>query len=876
MKTYKEMARDVLRRRDEELRSIQTADTAAPNDVTLDVATPAAGRKHGLKGIIIPGTAVVTAAAVGLTIWHNTGLLNRSSCESGNYSFSEFRGNPTQNPIIGEVYDYPGGKTEININRATWKVSTTNINTDGVYHDHHDHDDLIAIPDDEINGFYGIEFDRLTKHLDGWRVEHEPFGYYSCDEETSDTISHKPHGYYSKNIIHYYGDADTAVNVVAEFSDTPWSSEFAETDKKSLINGFDAVIYNDAEGRYSGDVAYIRMNGVNVCISVEYVCEERFIELLDIFTSPSPDSKNYPADRVNILDRRPAELSNNDPFICGCFSEIEGLKCKEMALNYVSFYYGFDFGRLGKRYSSWKVSGTESLATYYVMDSEPGSSPQIVHDINTLYYTTDNGADLEVSATLAKLPSCEGSSYINGYYVIIYRDPDAYLASESIREHDNDTRDRLTAYIRYGHVTAKIFAAGLSDSEFTDVIKAFTTPLEQSGETETSGDKINILDGVPEYIRLKHGFYRGRCINVPVTQIAYSKDELNEFYGIEFDRLGRLHEDWNEYISRDLGVFVSENDGEQKYESTLNDLYYYITDDKKIDLGISAVLIGEPEEMFSPFDSSVYDGPDIFSKINGKNALIWHYGGEDDDGYMAIIEMGKTLVMIYSGTFSEDEFLSVLEEYTKESEGDKVSSEADRKQNNIKLRHALPEEYENPFDQFAPTNTPDLSECDFELYPVMDVLSSYYGIEFDRLTKLHGDWKEEHGDFGLYSRINEPNLYEQTWTCNAISYTLPNGATLTVKAKRGDSVTQYDSMLEYKDMVKSKMYSTVNGYTALLSRGTGYDDVIYPDEEDRISAVIDMGPFTTVTKATNTFVYISAKGLTDEEFINILKEFTAV
>lgn len=692
MKTYEEMARDVLRRRDEELKNIQTADTTVPNDVALDVAIPAAGRKHGLKRIIIPGAAAVTAAAVGLTIWHNTGLFNSSSCESGDYRFSEFRGNPTQNPVVSEVSDYPGGKTEININRLNgfeeadyyYMMNSVpnqiNPNTD----------DFVAIPDDEINGFYGIEFDRFTKHLDGWRVEHEPFGYYSRDKETPDTISHKSHGYYSKNMIHYYGDANTSVNVVAEFSDTPWFGKFAETDKKSLVNGFDAVIYDDGEGRFSDSVAYIRMNGVNVCISVEYVCEERFIELLDMFTKPSSDVKSVPADRVNILDRRPAELLNNDPFITGCYSEMEGLECKRMSLNDVSFYYGFYFGRLGKRYSSWKVSGTESFATYYVMDSEPGSSPRIVHDINKLYYTTDNGADVEVSATLAKLPSCVGSSYINGYRVIIFRDPDAYLASESIREHDNDTRDRFSAYIEYGNAAVKIFAVGLSDNEFVQLLKDFTS-------TDNADNEIVIHPKRPqEFATSKNPFFLV-CGNLfdpavfkkytfeqlngydsnpmvdhitidPEDLVKYTMEELNNYYGIEFDRLTKLHGDWEE-LHGNLGIYRhkfnnQENETDNMIEWTHNAIHYTLPDSSVLTVeALKERKLPDPETLYSP--------PPRYSTVNGCKAIIY-LDDYDDNTYpngnsiiTAIIEMNGTLIRLKTAGFTEEQFLNVLDEYTK-------------------------------------------------------------------------------------------------------------------------------------------------------------------------------------------------------------------
>lgn len=691
MKTYEEMARDVLRRRDEELLNIQTADTTALNDVTLDVATPAVGRRHGLKRILIPGAAAVTAAAVGLTIWHNAGLLNKTSCESGDYWFSDFSGSPTQNPVIGEVMDYPGGETEINITR----LKEADYYNDFFYKvkDVHQYfyqidlntDDFIAVSDDEINGFYGIEFDRFTKQLDGWDVEHEPFGYYSRDEETSDIVSHQPHGYYSKNRISYFSEAGENIEVIAEFSDTFWSKVFSKTDQKSIINGFDAVIYGLDGGDIFNFSAYLTMNGVPVYIGGTCICEKRFIEMLDIFTSRSSDIKNYPVDIVNILDRKPAELtSETDPFAAEPPSEIEGVYFVRWTLDDMNDHFGYNTNKLGKLYSTWKVSGTKSLGEY---SNERGAwctvdePPKIHYDVNTLYYASDDGVDVELSIThTAMLPSCDGSSYINGYYAIIFRDSDPLPASESINQHDSDARERFGAYIMYGNTTVKIFAAGLSDSEFTDVIKAFTTPLEEPEEKEEpSGNVYNIHNDVPNYlIENKHGFFNGHCITDDVSFVPYTKEELNALYGIELDRFGKLHEDWEESVSGELGVYVYDYQsaessrisiGGHKIAKSLNVLCYRTADEQQ-DIYVNATLIGEPEDMFSPF-SGFFPEPGLFSLINDKTAYIWRHDGDRVSGnHSAIIKMGKTLVMISMNDVPEKDFLNLLNEFTADNGSD--------------------------------------------------------------------------------------------------------------------------------------------------------------------------------------------------------------
>lgn len=881
MKTYEEMARDVLRRRDEELQSIQTADTTASNDVTLDVATPAAGRKHGLKRMIIPGAAAVTAAAVGLTIWHNTGLFNRSSCESGDYRFSDFQGNPIQTPVVGEVSEYPGGETEININPHKNEDDPDYYRMTSPYYDREtlDQADLTVLSEDEINGFYGIELDRLTDYLHDWEVSSEIFGYYSRDEETLDIVRHQPHGYYSKNRISYSGEAGDFIEIIAEFSDTPWSKMFSKTDQKSIINGFDAMIYGDDGGKFFDSTAYLSMNGVTVYIRAWCIYEERFIELLDIFTSPSPDSKNYPVDRVSILDRRPAELLNNDPFAAEPPSGVEGVWFTRWTLDDMNRHYGFDTNKLGKLYSTWKVSGTKNLGEYSNTNGACNDPPiKISYNLNTLYYTTGNGVDVELSISSgAILPSCEGSSYINGYYAVIFRDPDSLLASESIREHDNDTRERFSAYIKFGYKAVKIFAAGLSDDEFLDVIKAFTTPLEQPEESEEkeeepSGNVYNIHNYMPEYlIENKHGFFNGRCITEDVSLVSYTKDELSVLYGIEFDRFGRLHDDWEEYISRELGVIVSDYEstestdgmtiGGRRVVTTLNELHYNLTDGEDIiDLCVSAVIIGEPEDMFSPF-SGFYPEPGLFSLINDKIALIWRDGDRVSGDHSAIIKMGETLVMISMNDVSERDFLNALDEYT-------ADDDRSDKYENVSAKDSV-----NILDQipgdllqsgvFNGTGGNQFNDCTFVPY-TKEELNSFYGIEFDCLGKFHDDWEEIiENDLGVLVRDVEgyetengtvADRRDNAWTHNCLEYRISDKASISVEARIDDMIPPFD----YFASNNPDCISVVNGRKA----------VIYRDKENssKLSAVMGMG---------KTVVDIYADGLSEEEFINVLREFAA-
>lgn len=123
MKTYEEMARDVLKRRDEELQKAEQ-NTFTSNNEPPEKVYPASGKRHLFPRIAIPCASVVTAAAVGLTVWHNVSPGENNE----EYAFSKFRGSGyfTQNlVVIDETTDpkdidysdvYKGGETEINYN----------------------------------------------------------------------------------------------------------------------------------------------------------------------------------------------------------------------------------------------------------------------------------------------------------------------------------------------------------------------------------------------------------------------------------------------------------------------------------------------------------------------------------------------------------------------------------------------------------------------------------------------------------------------------------------------------------------------------------------------------------------------------------------
>lgn len=394
---------------------------------------------------------------------------------------------------------------------------------------------------------------------------------------------------------------------------------------------------------------------------------------------------------------------------------------------------------------------------------------------------------------------------------------------------------------------------------YESYLTSYTAPMDGSDNLVKKTD-IKVLDGVPEYLLKHHVFFNGHCILEPVDPISYTIEELNELYGIEFNRLGRLHSDWIASNYNSFGVYVPE--GEEANENNIlsreNEINYIIRGDiqsrwnlyssEEITLSVSAVLEDE-KEFLSPFDSSVYSAPDgIFSVINGKNALVYHSAAYED-GFGAIIEMGKTLVRINSRNLSEEEFINILKEYT--------ADEADLKprETNITLRDSKPSEFDknDPFNQ----NAKDLSDSDFDIYLMWELENECYNIDFDRFTSLHKDWKEAYGSLRIYTddiydEESKTTRRENVWTRNAVYYMLPDTSTLTVEAQLG-------TLPEI-----AGEYSLVNGYRAMVYLD-GADSKTYPNGNAKLAAVIEMD---------GTLVRISTAGFTEELFMNALDEFT--
>lgn len=331
--------------------------------------------------------------------------------------------------------------------------------------------------------------------------------------------------------------------------------------------------------------------------------------------------------------------------------------------------------------------------------------------------------------------------------------------------------------------------------------------------------------------------------------------ELNDMYGIQFDKLSGLHADWSMSADR-LGITYKERpavvtesyaaSGSRETVSTLNRLVYTTPDGAKLEVSAELATIPEmPEPELSEDDYSV---------LNGYRALVMGADHEGKTLYGAIIQMDRACVQISVEGFSEEEFIKVLREYT---------GADDKGEDNIVIHDTMPDLFRN-LNPFSPVCGNLFDDLTFE--PYKDI-NGYYGIEFDRLTRLHSDWNAQHNDFGIYARDTADEFsvsHEIVWTRNRINYTLPNTAEFYVEAQCGSLPKVITGT--YPHDASEITYSVVNGFRAIIYRGgDAYDDREFPNGDTRFGAVVEIG---------GTVVHLSAAGLTEEEFLNVLREYT--
>lgn len=369
---------------------------------------------------------------------------------------------------------------------------------------------------------------------------------------------------------------------------------------------------------------------------------------------------------VRILDSIPDHLRDCNIFYGGIFVDLSEKESLEEIYSNADFYYGMEFTCLGKRHENWQTVLSHSGIYYYINGSDR-QNLYIEGVLNDFSYASLSPFDI------TGYTGPDIFSEINGKKAIVYNNYPDGNSFQAIIDFDK-TLVRITSY-------------DIPKDEFIKILEEYTMPNIGDWDftyTKPEGSYVNgvfIQDRVPEYlVKLKHRFFDSRCITEPVIKVPFTKEELNSYYELDVDRLGRLNPDWGIYIPDELGIFVYNSDvvmdefttdgktvGGREVISSLNEIVYRIKDvtsDRDYDLIVDFERIGVGEGVFSPFDAHYYTGlfsSDAFNIINGRYALVYRNTAQDLE---AIIEWNNTLVRIIGSEMGEEEFLFYLEEFT--------------------------------------------------------------------------------------------------------------------------------------------------------------------------------------------------------------------
>lgn len=285
------------------------------------------------------------------------------------------------------------------------------------------------------------------------------------------------------------------------------------------------------------------------------------------------------------------------------------------------------------------------------------------------------------------------------------------------------------------------------------------------------------------------------------------------------------------------------------------------------------------------------------SVINGYETAI--YGQitkgttSDVDFFAADIKMSSHVRIIAEG-FTDEEFLIILDDFTNNVEGPVTA--------NIKP-NVKPTDYTNPnvgqndikvleLDEFnIPddiSNRIDLSNFTFKEYN-FDELDRNYHLRFNILKELHPDWELSHDKLGTYDEtLSDGKVLVHIWDRNTLNYTTDSCAKITVSTGGylfqpiSDETLTFMKPDDPSKFITEPAIADDGTQIGYLSRPIDPNDYL-PEPDEGVSTVNGCealiyrnadGNFLADLDMDSQTVRITAEGLSEEEFLNVLDEFT--
>lgn len=293
-------------------------------------------------------------------------------------------------------------------------------------------------------------------------------------------------------------------------------------------------------------------------------------------------------------------------------------------------------------------------------------------------------------------------------------------------------------------------------------------------------------------------------------------------------------------------------------------------------------IIGSFTPGYNPGNTGVTDNNKSDEFVN---TII--YSNIEGTEYLTYLDMGNTWVRIYvKGIPSYEDIKELLEEYTADQSWlDDINSLNNPYYGKYSFKFISGESGVlsgiNGVEGYP--NDSELSKPEYTFWNRgIDYLSQHYGFDFDRLGRLHPDWsKTIDRPLGIYTREESPDVDSFTIVkdYNVLNYTTPDGAKISVTA-RTDVFYPSDELIECVVIGKGPFIVLDEDGNKLDEYEFGFEpryNVNIPDDAENIKVEIysDRNEPDTHLAYINmgSWVKIRAEGLSDKEFLDLLKEF---